>query len=99
MKTYTLTEAPRAMKQVQSDVAANKAVALTFRGKPELIVVEAGFFAATLNAATVGYAVAQAGSLLELAKAVAPFSDRRLLDEQAQITRLLAELAALTTAT
>ncbi len=97
MKTYTLTEAPRTMKQVQADVAANKAVALTFRGKPELIIVEAGFFAAVLKAAAAGYALAHADSLLDLAQAATPFSDPHRIDEQAQITRLLAELATLTT--
>lgn len=99
MRTYTLTEAPRAMKHVQTAVAADKAVALTYRGRPELIIVEAGFFTATLKAAAAAFALANAHSLLELAQAVAPFSDPHTTEVQAQITRLLAELAALTART
>jgi len=40
MQTYTLTEAPRAMKDVQAHVEQDKVVLLTSRGRPELAVCQ-----------------------------------------------------------
>ena len=72
MQTFTMTDAPRAMKDVQAYVEQDKVVLLTSRGRPELAVVDVQFLLAVLQMAQATNAALQAHSLGEWVQALSP---------------------------
>jgi hypothetical protein len=83
MQTYTLTEAPRAMKDVQAHVEKDKVVLLTSRGRPELAV---------LHMAQAAHVVLQARSLQEWVTALNPLVSAPLSRDEAKLAAVLNEI-------
>ena len=92
MQTYTLTDAPRAMKDVQAYVEKDKIVLLTSRGRPELAVVDVQFLLAVLQMVQAANVVLQARSLQEWVQALNPLVSAPLGRDEAKLAAVLNEI-------